>query len=641
MAIPKPLQPGEIQTPSDLPTLITAVIPKKAAQGHNYHSGVIAGNSLTYLGTSDFAWFTTPDLTTPIRVSLSETIGGVFVDARVEVTHLPIVEHELGETLAIATELDPETPLYEYQVATKRSHSNELITYSGETLLTKLHRTPADRTVELIPGVGGVPSPLTPKLALEHILNTYGIPHDDVPLLLLRTAGSNIELHLEAFVYRPEKEPISIGELLESFLQPFRGYAARARTGTVLQIVSPFEPSALTLTHNDLGLTEDVVLDSSKIVNACEVAVYGWTFENDVTILSEAGAILRAGATHWATTNGRTPAMSSPSGFGAGVRELFNRTLPARNNIGGYGSGYYTDVLEGIWPIDDATTFQPGANIELDFTVVISSIVIRNYLGSFSEWNPPAGLTINSIATIPTNGSRVPIWSGNYPLIDHDVHNLEGATGRITGRWDEERQAVRISISHQPNAWARHFIGLGAGGPYTAQFFYGYAIEFRAIGTSRVWTQTETPYTARFGYSNADHNVLPGLGESHNLYDLRELKLDLGWFHISEDDAFRIARGVVEAEYNPRTERTVSIEPNPLSGGYRVTPDHLSQRLTLPSQTATLTEYNYEEAHAPGHSRSSVTITVTETAPLAAERSRVKHYGRAKFGVSRYGENRV
>src|SRR5690606_16756923 len=101
-----------------------------------------AGSLLRYPGLDSYAWWTDPDLSAPVRVHLSESLTGVFADAQIEVTHLPVdaATVEVGDLRSIDTDINPDVPWYTWRVSS-RVDSAGLVSLSGETLLGRLART--------------------------------------------------------------------------------------------------------------------------------------------------------------------------------------------------------------------------------------------------------------------------------------------------------------------------------------------------------------------------------------------------------------------------------------------------------------------------------------------------------------------
>lgn len=743
MALPEAVTLQPLQAPRAQAAGVTASLRNPAGRSRNYTTGTAAGFLLAYPFVDSFAWFVSPSIDDPVVVRLSESLGGVFVDARIEITYLPMVDHPLGELHGIGTELDPGTLLYTGTIASRRE-SGALITYEIETLVAQLNRVPATIPVQLLPGDGGMPTPLTPTAALEAILQAYGIPHQPVPPLLIRAAGVDLELDLAAFVYQPEPEnPITVLELLEQFLQPFRGYATRASNDNELQVTAPYwatprvsidtvtiehddepyvsdelpwpadlgdewpvlritlsaepldetpewevpltpnveamrdrvvqgilyriratyDPSTRTIAilaaflgpawptdeftitttrrgdlerlqlyDHDLGLHTETYESSDGVVNAAEVTIQGWTFEEGQPLLALAGVLLRAGASSWSMWYGtlNLPAKATPADLSDGAAiELLNETPPAAGLVSkAFGQNPHVR-REVLWSIDEAATIQPGSSITIDYTLNIDC----TYHGA-DGLADLATQQITGVVTVPQNGQQVTVWSGEYARHASETSIGERGRGRVLAEYRSTDRSILVTVEHQPygHGWySPAFLSV-------AEVFYMHAIEVLVLGSGRIWTRDPNATVVRFGYTQADRDAVPGLGESQARYQLREDRLHLGWFDVDAASALAIARGRVEHGYNPRREYRLTIEPNAiLAAGYRLPPPRVGTAALLPGGIlGTMTEGTYQEAHTPASSRSLVDATITAEEILAAPRAARRHYGRAKYGLSRY-----
>lgn len=212
-----------------------------AGASHNYTSGVASGALLRYVGLDSFAWWVDPDLSAPVRVHLSESLTGVFADAQIEVTHLPVdaATVEVGDLRSIDTDIVPDVPWYTWRVASRTDQAG-LVSLTGETLLGRLARTRPRESFIIIAGEGGVPNPLDLRECLRRFLTYYGVPFDpDLPAFVLRAGDDNVVPTVAAFAIQPnQEEPESILDWLDRFFAPFRGYAFRA-DGDDRLIVTP------------------------------------------------------------------------------------------------------------------------------------------------------------------------------------------------------------------------------------------------------------------------------------------------------------------------------------------------------------------------------------------------------------------
>lgn len=241
MAYPLPVTPQALIEPASRPLLAIGLLREAAGSSRNYTSGVAQGALLRYVGLDSYAWWLDPDLSAPVRVHLSESLTGVFADAQIEVTHLPVdaATVEVGDLRSIDTDINPEVPWYTWRVSS-RVDSAGLVSLSGETLLGRLARTRPREALILIAGQDGVPDPLDLRECLRRFLTYYGVAFvDDLPAFFLRAGDEVVVPTPPAFVIQPDQEsPESILDWLERFFAPFRGYAFRA-DGDDRLIVTP------------------------------------------------------------------------------------------------------------------------------------------------------------------------------------------------------------------------------------------------------------------------------------------------------------------------------------------------------------------------------------------------------------------
>lgn len=242
MAYPLPVTPQALIPPASRPLLAIGLLRDAAGSSRNYTSGVAQGALLRYVGLDSYAWWLDPDLSAPVRVHLSESLTGVFADAQIEVTHLPVdaATVELGDLRSIDTDITPEVPWYTWRVSS-RADQTGLVTLTGETLLGRLARTRPREALILVAGQDGVPDPLDLRECLRRFLDYYGVPYDpNLPPFFLRAGNDNVVPTPPAFVIQPNQEsPESLLEWLDRFFAPFRGYGFRADADDRLVVTPP------------------------------------------------------------------------------------------------------------------------------------------------------------------------------------------------------------------------------------------------------------------------------------------------------------------------------------------------------------------------------------------------------------------
>lgn len=183
----------------------------------------------------------TPSLDDPARVHFSEQIQGVFVDATLEAAFFPLVDLPLGTEYSLGDELKPADPLYAFRIV-ERQIGDGLVAYKGQTILSDLALEKPKNSLVLVPGIDGVPNPLTPQYALQAFLDHYQVPHEaPLPPLYLRGPDAVIEPSLDAFVIQPDQtNPKSLYQWLEDLFAPFAGYTFRANSSNRLTVNYPF-----------------------------------------------------------------------------------------------------------------------------------------------------------------------------------------------------------------------------------------------------------------------------------------------------------------------------------------------------------------------------------------------------------------
>lgn len=180
-----------------------------------------------------------PALDAPVTLRFSESLTGVFADPTIDASFFSMVDLPVGGRYTLGDQLSSE-PWYSFLIR-DRSPSGGLATYSGETLLARLHRHTPTESLILVAGEGGVPDPLTLRECLVRFLDYYGVPYDsDIPEFYLRVGGEILAPTVQAFVIQPDQEnPQSIYSWLEAFFGPFRGYTFRADEADRLRVAPP------------------------------------------------------------------------------------------------------------------------------------------------------------------------------------------------------------------------------------------------------------------------------------------------------------------------------------------------------------------------------------------------------------------
>lgn len=180
-----------------------------------------------------------PALDAPVTLHMGESLNGVFADPSIDVTYFQNVDLDVGSVNTIGDQLSG-GPWYRFAVR-DRSRSRGLVSYTGETLLTRLSRMRPRESLILVAGDGGVPNPLTLQECLRRFLTFYGVPFKEpLPPFFLRTSTGIVTPTAQAFVIQPDQEnPESVFDWLELFFGPFRGYTWRADADDELVVKPP------------------------------------------------------------------------------------------------------------------------------------------------------------------------------------------------------------------------------------------------------------------------------------------------------------------------------------------------------------------------------------------------------------------
>lgn len=731
MAYPLPVTPQPLVPPASRPLLAVGLLRDAAGSSRNYTSGTASGALLRYVGLDSYAWWLDPDLSAPVRVHLSESLTGVFADAQIEVTHLPVdaATVEVGDLRSIDTDLAPEVPWYTWRVNSRADQAG-LVTLTGETLLGRLARTHPREALILIAGQDGVPNPLDLRECLRRFLQYYQVPFvDDLPAFSLRTGDSILTLTVPAFVIQPNQEsPESLLDWIERFFAPFRGYGFRAdsqdrlvvtppawvdtmglrltvhrrrqpldrepvrsavrapwsttraptvewsgqvdgvpvagslpapltlgglevvtiggvdvrvtwdpglvqvmvwptpdfnvTTGSLYNVTFVFRPEggagALALLPVDLAPDATVTIDAERVVNQAVVRVQAIDWQAAQQVMQAAALVLRSPTQLMAGLFGSNPeygpmsdALATPAGF----LELANAAAQ---------SGTW------FWPADAAVVMQPGGNITVAFEVEEWA----------EQWRTPsapheaaAGVnTWSGTAILPASGVEVKLFDFQFPRQTGFMAGEYGAIGTVYGRWRggaEPGIEVRVGNSRFAE-WG--FLWEGIGGQ-TVYFLWGAIVKLNGTGVTFTTGATEVH---RFGFAPGDADSLPALTDSQAAYPARSLDVTLP-YPLTAAEGLAVARGIVEENLHPRAVHQLTLAPS-AARGWPLTPADLGRVVNVPSLglQGRLISINYDEAHAPMGSTSTVLVELEETGVIPGARTTVRAFGAAQYGRSTY-----
>lgn len=738
MAVPLPVTPQPLIPPAARPLLAVGLLRDAAGTSRNYTSGTATGALLRYVGLDSYAWWIDPDLSAPVRVHLSESLTGVFADAQIEVTHLPVdaATVQVGDLRSIDTDVTPEAPWYTWRVSSRADQAG-LVTLTGETLLGRLARTHPREALILVAGEDGVPDPLDLRECLRRFLTYYGVPFvDDIPPFFLRAGDEVVVPTPPAFAIQPNQEnPESVLDWLDKFFAPFRGYAFRAdgddrlvvtppawvdtmglrltvyrrrqppdrfpirdtvsapwsttraplvewegqvdgapvsgslpdpleynvlevvtiagvtvrltwdsigvqamvyppgqidlTVGSLYSLTFVFRPAAaegdgetITLLPADLAPDATVTIDAERVINQAVVRVQAINWQTGQQIMQAAALVLRS------------PKQLMAGAFGNNVEYgPMQADLETPDNFFELANAA-AESGTWFWPADDDVVMQPGGQITVAYDVEEWA----------EQWRTPsgphaAGAAVNTYsdsAALPASGVEVKLFDFQFPA-QTSVPSYT-ARGSVYGRWRAgDESGIELRVGNSPRFAEFGFLWEGLGGQ-TVYFLWGFILKLNGTGTTFTTGATSVH---RFGYAQdagaweggAD---VPGLSESQAAYPSRSLEVTVP-YPVSEADAFKIARGMVEENLHPRAVHQLTLAPS-AARGWPLTPADLGRVVDVPNLglQGRLITISYDEAHAPMGSTSTVLVELEETGAIPGTRTTVRTYAAGQYGRSTY-----
>jgi len=543
-----------------------------------------------------------------VRVELEESLTGPIIDASIGFTLFNREKLDLGSEYAIGSRLEPGTPLYRFNLATVDPNRG-LIDYTGETLLRRLSRIPADKQIILRPRG----TPYTPQECLQAVLATYEVPNTGVPPLRMLGANGPFTPEVPAFAYFPPKkqdnrEPDSVLELIQRCLAPFEGYYVRANIANALEILPPpwATPPGMTLTTADILELDPGELDPSTVVNRCTVRSQGYGFsDTPEEVMQPASFGLRGkrliGSLPWES---QSPIESDLTGL-----KLNNAPVINANSQGA--------VLN--WPLMPQTVIG-GDTLEVQWAVTL-------WVREFPFGTANAGTTTGT-SQMPLDGSTTRIilkgfQFGSFPRPPDAYGSVQ-----IFARWLPDDEAVAISWSVDLTCDSLSLFSSGI-------TVWGVRVELHGLAPKL--DLSKNIVAATFGDKAPDDELVPGLSISRNRYGLRPKTIDAGIYQLSPDLALAIAQNQVERGLNPKQVYRVRQAAN-----MPVRPWHLNQHVTIPSPDGTGTlqgvvrAWRYAEAHGPNGASADSEFELELISNVFGEVSTATAYGDAIYGLSRY-----
>ncbi|GEM47220.1 hypothetical protein [Deinococcus cellulosilyticus] len=519
----------------------------------------------------------------PVSVTLSESISGLYVDHQISLTFPTTEEVSTATPRTVSLEVDPD-PLYTYHPVTTRKEG-DLVQVQGETLLSRLTR--------IYPGLrpsdnGG--AGFTPREALAEIIGQW---QQQFPWISLSPAATTVEFYfrtsspddpLDFFLPSirmlaldpDDQDSLSAYDILSQFFECFPGYVFRVNSLNELDIVAPSFLNiypALLLTDSDLTPEQSEDVDASGVFNACSVESQGYTFVEDQDVM--------------------------PPAFLTTDEDVWEPPGDKQNLGGGVMWNVDPDVIIG------------GSSIQIH---TVNTIYYEyNGFGSGSQTQEHT-----DEFTLPLDGSVVTwefewVISGPFGFPVRQYAHLSFRAVLDGGKL----KGIAVNILDYVGLWPD-------------------AITYRYLAWKWALTATGTRYlknnVTRTGSYLEDKTDLPGIAESREAYGLRKKTLNTGVFFIDDQETLNnMALSFVMTHMNPL--RKVSLGQ---VAPYVVRPDHIGKPVVLPDgRTGTVLDWSYSEAHSPGGSSGSSTITVQMVDVSALDQTAA--FGEARYGLAVYG----
>jgi len=403
--------------------------------------------------------------------------------------------------------------------------------------------------------------------------------------------------------------------------------------GSLYSITFVFRPATaagdgetVTLLPADLAPDATVTIDAERVVNQAIVRVQAIDWQAGQQVMQAAALVLRSPQQLMAGAFGNnipygpmSDVLATPSGF----LELANAATQ---------SGTW------FWPADGAVVMQPGGQINVAFEVEEWA---ERWHDTTSHDAAAQVNTYSDTAALPASGVEVKLFDFQFPRQTNDfAPSPYGAQGSVYGRWRAgEQPGIEVRVG---NARFAEFGFKPEVLIFGSTTYYLWGIVLKLNGTGTTFTTGATT-VHRFGYAQdagsweggAD---VPGLSESQAAYPSRSLEVTLP-YPVSEADALAIARGIVEENLHPRAVHQITLVPS-AARSWPLTPADLGRVVDVPSLglQGRLLSINYDEAHAPMGSTSTVLVELEETGAIPGARTLVRTYAAAQYGRSTYQE---
>lgn len=506
-----------------------------------------------------------PDITAPVRVSLSEDTANLFNDARVSVTNLPTRPVQFGGLYTIADEINTASPYYTYQVSQLSTDKDLLQTHTGETLIGLLAR--------LQPETIRQPAPLSPgywlpEQALTYILQQWKaqfpqIQFNPVPPMYVQLSGGLFQPKILALnLAQPTTAELATGaklktckDFLDQFFKIFTGYHFRADATNFFTVLRPWwaystPPAPVTVTADQIGLDIAASEDIKSIINLCTLKSSQYSF-------AAGGAVVAPGSLCFADP----------------YYQQYNPTPPGSNPL--LGNIVYGAFVEQKIPFITSVVVAEGSTLTVNVTMKAKVAEANRVAGSTDGY--PNTLTLT-------------LGNGVNSAVQTVLYYVGGFFGRGSAYI-----AVEVSARLGPDGslYLRLYAPtLAAKDTFGTSFFWIVAADFSVYGT----TYTKTgEVNASFGLpQSAELASVPGLGASQATYGVLPLDLTSDLISIDAPTALSICRGVVERNLNPYYVYEYNQMPP-----YQIRPELLGGHFQLPGGViGELVAWDYREDNA-------------------------------------------
>lgn len=540
----------------------------------------------------------------PVRVQLEESLQGPVVDASISFTVFNRNEIDIDSEYVLGSRVEPTTALYKFFIDTVDQNGG-LVDCTGETVLRRLSRIPADRSVVLAPRA----TPYTPQECVDAVLSTYNIPNNGTPNIMLMGADGPFALDIPAFVYFPpraeeQREPESVLDLLRRCLAPFDGYYVRADENNVLTIVPPHWQSAPgpTLTNADVLAIDVGEIDPSTVVNRCTVRSQGYGFSNTLEEVMQPASFGLRGE--------RGPALVVEHPTDADL-------VPLKLNDAPVVPAYSTGVTQN-WPLQTQTV------VNSDFIEVRADVALWVREFGFSTAYVD---TYTHTTTVSLNGNLQRIVDRSFQF--GALPKPPDAFGRVQvfAKWLAQDEAFAISwdVDLACNSFAFS----------SGITVWGVRVELRGDGYK--FGQNSTAVTATFGDNPLQIEQIPGLAVSISRYGLRPKTIDSGIYQLTPEQALTIAQNQVERGLNPKRVFRVTQAANMV-----VRPWHLNTLVSIPAPTGNgvingvVRSWRYVESHSTNGTIATSEFELEQVASVLGQLDTTNSYGEAVYGTSPY-----